>query len=89
MTTMNDADIVRRKRAFRTAFDYLEHQIELMPAYASPEKYFEQAVNELCELGNGTEDELSHGLLVDAYIELERIWMQDRSGDAYDTGRAG
>lgn len=78
---MIDGDAIRRKRAFRTPFDYMEQQIELMPAYASPEKYWRQAADKLNDIGAGTDDQLTHDLLVAVYAELERIWLRTQRGD--------
>lgn len=66
-------DLKRRKAAFRTAFDYMERQLEKMPAFASPEKYWAQAWEEILQLSDGA-DELTMELLATVYWELERIW---------------
>lgn len=75
-------DIQRRKRAFRVSFDYMERQIDRMPAYASAETYWQQAAAELDGLGAATDDPLTHDLLVAAYAELERIWQSERRSDS-------
>ena len=66
-------DVKRRKAAFRTAFDYMERQLQKMPAFASSEKYWTQAWAEVLQLSDGA-DELTMELLATAYWELERIW---------------
>lgn len=69
-------DIKRRKAAFRVAFDYLERQAAKMPAFATAERYFAQACEELERIGNDAPDELTRDLLVDAYADLERLWLE-------------
>lgn len=77
----NQNDAIRRKNAHRIAFDYLERQVAKMPAFASAEKFWQQACAEVVELGNQHDDELTRQLLITEYFELERIWRAERSGD--------
>lgn len=83
---MTQSDGPRIRRAFRAAFDYLQRQVERMPAYASGEKYWRQAADGLNALGCAADDPLLHDLLLAAYAELERIWLRERAGDADDPG---
>lgn len=71
-------DVLRRKKAHRIAFEYLERQIAKMPAFASSEKYWAQAWAEAEEL-TCSGDDLLRELIAAEYSELERLWKLERA----------
>lgn len=66
------------KPSFRIAHDYLERQLDKLPAYASAETYWQQAWADLLKTGEGR-DVFAQELLAAAYWELERVWLSQHA----------
>lgn len=73
--------MIDHKRAHRVAYDYLLRQIDKMPAYANPARYWEQAWMDLLSIKEDA-NELLMELLAAEYNHLEKIWLEThKEGD--------
>lgn len=70
-------DLKRLQTAFRTAFDYAKRQLDKIPASAEAERFFNAAAEDMQQTGRSSGDALAQELLIDVYLDLERVWKRE------------